>query len=172
MWPNKIQAFDGHQFESIKAAHLATSVLAVEIQKCNHSEKQRHIVSLPDSTTFLDIFERYHGQPSKTVEFNVRGKATTDCAGQEHDILPSLTVGEVVYLFNVRCFNFECTYIKDDIMSLASTVLQAKDSATHKAVDAFQLLMSGGSSLPTKKTSRYVSNKRKVFYSACVVCFC
>ena len=58
--------------------------------------------------------------------------------------MASLSVGEVVHLFNVTNFMFQCHATQDE----RETLEEIANVATERTVDAFQVLMSGGRSLP------------------------
>ena len=131
-----------------------TSVLAIEFGPCaHHKEGKRYINPIPDHHTFLDIFRQYHdtGNDShnKPGQFSVHSRAACT-GGQEHEVMASLSVGEVVHLFNVRNFVFQCHATQDE----RETLEEIANVATKRTVYAFQVLMSGGRSLPPKKKSR------------------
>ncbi|XP_033753391.1 uncharacterized protein LOC117336841 isoform X2 [Pecten maximus] len=127
------------------------SVLALDFLKCQHSEEKKMIIPLRNATTFLEVFDRFHGDTAgKSSSFQVKTK--TD-SGQGHDVLSSLTVGEIVHLFNVRHFVFTCTCeLETKAQQLSEINVHAK-VATKKAVNAFELMMAGGRSFPSKKKS-------------------
>ncbi|CAG2227839.1 unnamed protein product [Mytilus edulis] len=77
------------------AMAISQSVLSITIDECPHrNEKKSIIAPFSNSTTFIDIFNQYHDFGLKNNEFTVTGK--------NHEISPTLTVGEVVQLFNLN----------------------------------------------------------------------
>ena len=60
-------------------------------------------------------------------------------------IAPALTVGEVVNLFNIREFTFTCEGQTTPVEELTVCVQNAAEKANKQPINAFQLMMSGGS---------------------------
>lgn len=130
------------------------SVLSLEFQPCIHlKDGKKFITSVKDSTTFTHLFESYHDcqNNSKEAEFTVSAQNQTRIHG-------SLSVGEVVRNFSLRSFLFICKTTDDPELN---KLQQYAANATKKAVNAFELLMAGGRSIPDKKRSRYVSNYKQ-----------
>ena len=125
-----------------------SSVLSLSFNTCLRQEKKSVIAPFRDSTTFIDIFDQYHDYKLKNNEFTVKAKGETVIA-------PTLTVGEVVNLFNIREFTFTCEGQTSSVEELTVCVQNAAEKANKQAINAFQLMMSGGSrDLPDKKTKR------------------
>ena len=114
------------------AMAISQSVLSITIDECPHrNEKKSIIAPFSNSTTFIDIFNQYHDFGLKNNEFTV--------TGNNHEISPTLTVGEVVQLFNVRDFKFKCVVPESDTFELLSnSVKDAAEKATKHAVNAFE----------------------------------
>uniref|UniRef100_A0A8W8NL33 Uncharacterized protein n=1 Tax=Magallana gigas TaxID=29159 RepID=A0A8W8NL33_MAGGI len=106
---------------------------------------------------FIDIFNEYLNFGLKNNTFKVTSQA--------HVISPTLTVGEVVSLFNVTQFVF--TYeggpqAEEENLS-TSRIRSAADKADVQAVNAFQILMAGGRIFPPKK------NKQPLFHITVII---
>lgn len=121
-------------------------MLSLEFQPCIHlKDGKKFITSVKDSTTFTHLFESYHDcqNNSKEAEFTVSAQNQTRIHG-------SLSVGEVVRNFSLRSFLFICKTTDDPELN---KLQQHAANATKKAVNAFELLMAGGRSIPDKKRS-------------------
>jgi hypothetical protein len=131
-------------------------VLSLEFLPCIHfKESRKYITSVQDSPTFSHAFNTYHGpQSSQEAEFTVHVSEQ----GQT-DIHGALPVGEIVHNFSLRSFTFSCKAQTD---SEVNKLRQHAGIATKKAVNAFELLMSGGRSFPNKKRNRFDSKYKLI----------
>lgn len=127
------------------ASVVSTSVLSLTFSKCSHLAENNCIIApVVNLKTFKDKCDEYHNFGVKNNVFKV--------TSQSHVISPTLNVGEVVSLFNVRRFVFTCEggpQAEDE--TLSSRIRSAADKADVQAVNAFQLLMAGGRTFPPKK---------------------
>jgi hypothetical protein len=86
---------------SLKETEPICNVLSLTFNKCDHlKETKSIIVPVINSRTFNDIFDEHHDFGLKNNQCKV--------TSQSHDVVtPTLTVGEVVSLFNYHLPYFE-----------------------------------------------------------------
>lgn len=131
---------------------MSSSTCSLEFEECPHMKGMKLISAFPNNMTFTQVFERYHTSHVKIPEFHVRGKQIGSKDGNSFDITPSLTIGEVISAFDIRCFEFKCLPSEHD--EIRQMITEAASTATKSATNAFQILMAGGRGYPTKKTTR------------------
>lgn len=133
---------------------MSASVLSLTFSKCSHMTEDKCVIAtVVNCRMFIDIFNEYLNFGLKNNTFKVTSQA--------HVISPTLTVGEVVSLFNVRQFVF--TYEggpQAEEETLSSRIRSAADKADVQAVNAFQIVMAGGRIFPPKKNKQVVYFKR------------
>lgn len=100
---------------------------------------------------FTEVFDQFHYPGCSSFKNNQRNVLTDN----RQEIMPSLTVGEVVTLFNLGTFSFTCTCIDGTPHNiLCQAVEVSAERATKHAINAFEILMAGGRCGPSKMTSR------------------
>ena len=126
--------------------------------KCPHKDPVNVITLLQHDKSVTDIFEKYHDHPDKTVEF----EAFSQLPGvkEQFKIDAGLYIGDLAGMA-CKSLDFNCKGSTNDV-DILNLVNKSKEDATTKAIDAFQILMTGGRGYPNPKTSRYIQKTLKL----------
>lgn len=115
------------------------------------------MTTVKNNASLFSVFEMYHEGPSdwpkgsKTSILCWPSKPHTKDT-DPYEVQGSVSVGDLVG-FQMKYLEFVCE--PEDEPAMNTGVLIAAESATRKAINAFQVLMAKGRSFPAKKTSRY-----------------
>lgn len=135
---------------------MAAHVVPVELEKCSHQPGKKFIRSFSSGLSLHEIYDDIHGSHScsiKGTEFSVYFG--------EFQVDRTLSVGDLIGAtssIGAKSLRFVCQENPD-----MSVLKQAADSATKKAIDAFQVLMSKGRDYPDKKDYSNLTKKDELY---------
>lgn len=140
------------------ASCLPSTLLAITIRMCHHQGGKNLMTTVKNNASLFSVFEMYHEGPS---DWPKGSKTSILCWPSNphskdtdpYEVQGTVSVGDLVG-FQMKYLEFVCE--PEDEHALNTGVLIAAESATRKAVDAFQILMAKGHSFPAKKISRYM----------------
>ena len=86
------------------------TVLQISIKKCDHSTEKNLFVSVANSFSMLEIFERYHGHVDYLVyEISIATETKkVDNTKSTFEIQSSLTVADLIARFEIKNLVFSC----------------------------------------------------------------
>ncbi|XP_060552757.1 uncharacterized protein LOC132714042 [Ruditapes philippinarum] len=137
---------------------MATSILNVTIAKCKQFAGVKKICAFPNNALISDIFFELHGSVNSAdlknkidnLSLSVVGSTSPSCTDFKDlpEVDSSLCVTDIVQ-FGLRSLFLRC---KEEPTLLESVAIAA-EAATHKAANAFELLMEKGRVFPDKKST-------------------
>ena len=137
---------------TIQNGGLLAGVFAIRLAKCDHSEAQSLMTSVPHNTVLLDLIQKYHG-------LNPKGYVVaTSCQKELHtkdSVLTQIFVLVTVkQTFDIKVIEFTCKGDPNEKLQTEEILRKCGQEATKTAANAFQLLMAGGRAFPQKKGSK------------------
>ena len=135
------------------AACSSAGVFAIRLAKCDHSEAQSLMTSVPHNTVLSDLIQKYHGPIPKGYV------VATSCQKELHlkdsfSVDPNLCIGDLKQTFDIKVIEFTCKGDPNEKLQTEEILRKCGQEATKTAANAFQLLMAGGRAFPQKKGSK------------------
>ena len=133
------------------------TVLQISIKKCDHSTEKNLFVSVANSLSMLEIFERYHGLVDFLLyEISIATETKkADNTKSTFEIQSSLTVADLIARFEIKNLVFSCKR-KEATRCQDVGIGQRDYNAGKKQINAFDKLMAPKRELPPRKQSRWV----------------
>ena len=131
---------------------MSRSLVAITTLPCEHrGGTMKKMLLCNSSDSLINVFEEVHGP----YDFKTSTVSITVCQDIQNNINSfeaegNATIGDILNM-GMKSIQFKCKTSEE-----ATVAKNIVESATKRAVDAFEILMAGGRAFVGKKTSRSV----------------